>query len=136
RWSFAAQRAKNRAKMAVAPTLRTKKELAMRQTRRTVPANRRAGRGRMIAIVKVLKVQKVGGLRLRLRFSDGTEGVRDLSDIVNGAGWMVAPLRDPKFFARVFVQIGTLTWPDGFDLDSIALHDEMKDAGQLRKSAA
>jgi hypothetical protein len=90
----------------------------------------------MIAIVKVLKVQKVGGLRLRLRFSDGTEGVRDLSDIVNGAGWMVAPLRDPKFFARVFVQIGTLTWPDGFDLDSIALHDEMKDAGQLRKSAA
>jgi hypothetical protein len=90
----------------------------------------------MIAIVKVLKVQKVGGFRLRLRFSDGTEGVRDFSDIVNGAGSMVAPLRDPKFFARVFLQIGTLTWPNGFDLDSIALHDEMKDAGQLRKSAA
>jgi hypothetical protein len=29
-----------------------------------------------------------------------------------------------------------LTWPNGFDVDSIALHDEMKAAGVLRKPAA
>jgi Protein of unknown function (DUF2442) len=90
----------------------------------------------MIEIVKVLKVRRAGGFRLWLRFSDGMEGVRDFSDIVNEGGPMVVALRDPKFFARAFVQLGTLTWPNGFDLDSIALHDEMKKAGLLRKSAA
>jgi hypothetical protein len=27
---------------------------------------------------------------------------------------------------------GALTWPNGYDWDPIALHDEMKDAGELR----
>ena len=44
---------------------------------------------------------------------------------------MVEPLRDPTYFARVFVENGVLTWPNGFDLDPIALHDEMKEAGEL-----
>jgi hypothetical protein len=49
---------------------------------------------------------------------------------------MVEPLEDAQFFARVFLENGILTWPNGFDLDSIALHDEMKQAGLLRRSAA
>jgi hypothetical protein len=49
---------------------------------------------------------------------------------------MVVPLRSPEFFARAFLQLGTLTWPNGYDLDSIALHDEMEAAGRLRRSAA
>jgi hypothetical protein len=49
---------------------------------------------------------------------------------------MVEPLRDPAFFARVFIDDGILTWPNGFDLDSIALHDEMKTAGLLHRSVA
>ena len=90
----------------------------------------------MIEIVKILKVERLGGFRLRLRFSDGTVGERDFSDIVAESGPMVAPLSNRKFFAKVFLQLGTLTWPNGFDLDSIALHDEMKSAGVLRRSAA
>ncbi len=42
---------------------------------------------------------------------------------------MVEPLRDPAFFARDFLDDGILTWPNGFDLDSIALHMEMKERG-------
>jgi hypothetical protein len=49
---------------------------------------------------------------------------------------MVEPLRDPAFFARVFLDDGILTWPNGFDLDAIALHQEMKMAGALRVPAA
>ncbi len=90
----------------------------------------------MIDIVKITKVEKLDGFRLRLRFSDGTEGVRDLSDIVAEGGPMVEPLKDPPFFARVFLEYGTLAWPNGFDLDSIALHDEMKKTGLLQRSAA
>jgi len=43
---------------------------------------------------------------------------------------------DAAFFARVFVQNGVLAWPNGFDLDAIALHAEMKAAGLLRHATA
>jgi uncharacterized protein DUF2442 len=89
----------------------------------------------MIEIVKIVKLEKLGGHRLRLRFSDGTEGERDFSDIVAEGGSMVEPLRDAAMFERVFIEFGTLVWPNGFDLDSIALHDEMKAAGLLRRAA-
>jgi hypothetical protein len=90
----------------------------------------------MIDIVKIVRVEKLGSFRLRVRFSDGMEGERDFSDIVAESGSMVAPLKDPAFFVRVFVEMGTLTWPNGFDLDSITLHDEMKESGALRRTAA
>ncbi len=47
---------------------------------------------------------------------------------------MVEPLKDPAYFARVFIEDGALTWPNGYDWDPIALHDEMKAAGLLRQS--
>jgi hypothetical protein len=90
----------------------------------------------MIDIVKVIRVEPLDGFRLSVRFSDGTEGVRDFSDVVAEGGPMLEALKEPKFFRQVFVELGTLTWPNGFDLDSIALHDEMKAMGVLRRSAA
>ncbi|MEI9803895.1 MAG: DUF2442 domain-containing protein [Pseudolabrys sp.] len=90
----------------------------------------------MIDIVKIVRVETLGDFRLRLRFSDGMEGERDFPDIVAESGSMIAPLKDAAFFARVFVELGALTWPNGFDLDSIALHDDMKDSGALRRTAA
>ncbi|HEY5064201.1 MAG TPA: DUF2442 domain-containing protein [Xanthobacteraceae bacterium] len=90
----------------------------------------------MIEIVHVTKVEKLGGFRLRLTFSDGTAGDRDFSNLVAETGEMVEPLRDPAFFARVFVECGVLAWPNGFDLDSIALHMEMREKGLLRGTAA
>jgi len=49
---------------------------------------------------------------------------------------MVQPLKDPAFFARVLVELGALTWPNGYDLDPIALHDRMATAGELSRQAA
>jgi DUF971 family protein len=88
----------------------------------------------MIDIIHVIKVEKLGGYRLRLRFSDGTEGERDFSDMVAEGGEMVEPLRESAFFARVFLECGVLIWPNGFAVDSIALHMEMKHCGLLRIS--
>ena len=44
---------------------------------------------------------------------------------------MVEPLRDSAFFARVFVQFGVPAWPNGFDLDAIALYREMAEVRSL-----
>ena len=85
----------------------------------------------MIALVKVVEVKALGEHRLWLRFSDGREGVRDFTDVLAEGGPMIEPLRDPAFFARVFVEYGVPTWPNGFDVDAIALHREMVVAGSL-----
>jgi hypothetical protein len=89
-----------------------------------------------IELVDVVWVKPLGGHRLTIRFSDGYEGERDFSDLFVEGGPMVEPLRDPALFARVFIEDGVLAWPNGFDVDSIALHDEMRAAGALRKCAA
>jgi len=86
--------------------------------------------------VDVVGAEPRGAYRLMVRFSNGEEGERDFADLIAEGGPMVEPLRDPTFFARVFIDDGILTWPNGFDLDSIALHDDMKKTGQLHRPAA
>ena len=83
-------------------------------------------------LVDVIRVEPHGGYRLGVVFSDGTEGERDFSDLIAEGSEMVEPLRDPVFFSRVFLDDAILTWPNGFDLDSIALHMDMKERGLRR----
>jgi hypothetical protein len=51
-------------------------------------------------------------------------------------GPMVEPLRDPSFFKSVFVSFGVPSWPNGFEVDAIALHMELEKAGLLIGSVA
>jgi hypothetical protein len=87
-------------------------------------------------MIEVVSVRPMGGFRLRIAFSDGSTGVHDFSSTAARNGEMVRPLKDPAFFAKVFVELGALTWPNGFDLDPIALHDRMAAAGELTREAA
>ncbi len=87
-------------------------------------------------MIKVRTVKPLGAYRLRIEFSDDTIGERDFAFIARESGPMLEPLKDPAYFARVFVEDGALTWPNGYDWDPIALHDEMKAAGLLRVHAA
>ena len=87
-------------------------------------------------MIDVVSVKPVGEFQLRIAFSDGSAGVHDFSPTVARDGEMVQPLKDPAFFARVFVELGALTWPNGFDLDPIVLHDRMAASGELTREAA
>lgn len=87
-------------------------------------------------MIDVIGVHRLGGFRLELEFSDGTIGTRDFASILERTGPMIAPLKDPDYFARVFIEDGALTSPNGYDWDPVALHDEMKAAGLLRQSHA
>ena len=90
----------------------------------------------MIKIVKVTELKPLDDVRLWVRFSDGTEGIRDYSDMLAEGGPMVEPLRDPSFFKSVFVSFGVPSWPNGFEVDAIALHMELEKAGLLIGSVA
>jgi len=87
-------------------------------------------------MIDVVSVKHLGGYRLRVGFSDGSAGVHDFSSTAARDGEMVRPLKDPAFFAKVFIELGALAWPNGFDLDPIALHERMEKAGELTQVAA
>ncbi len=87
-------------------------------------------------LVDVIRLKPLEEHKLWLRFSNGREGVRDLSQYIADGGPMVEPLKDQVFFARVFVESGAPTWPNGFDLDPINLYLEMRDAKLLSPSKA
>jgi hypothetical protein len=87
-------------------------------------------------MVDVLRLRALDGYRLWLRFTDGSEGVRDLSDVIAEGGVMVEPLKAKEYFDRVFIELGAPTWPNGFDLDPINLYMELRDAGALSRVAA
>jgi hypothetical protein len=47
-------------------------------------------------------------------FNDGTENTIDFAQWLDGP--MFEALKVPEFFARYFVDGGTLVWPDGADI--------------------
>jgi hypothetical protein len=81
-------------------------------------------------------VRPLGDYRLEIEFSDGTRGIRDFAGVVEKTGPMAQALKDPAFFAQVFIDDGALTWPNGYDWDAAALHAEMKQAGVLTRADA
>jgi Protein of unknown function (DUF2442) len=87
-------------------------------------------------MIDVVSVKPMGGFTLRVAFSGGSSGVHDFSATTSRDGEMVHPLKDPAFFARVFVELGALTWPNGYALDPIALHDRMSAAGEFQREVA
>ena len=68
----------------------------------------------------------IGGHQLRLTFQDGTVGDVDF----RGRDWrgVLAPLRDPAYFALVAVDPagGTIAWPNGVDLAPEPLYAEAR----------
>lgn len=55
--------------------------------------------------------------RLRVRFSDETEGEVDLKEFVAADHRpIVAELRNPAAFATIRVEMDTVVWANGFDL--------------------
>ena len=86
-------------------------------------------------MVEVTKLKYLGGYRLHATFSDGTAGEYDFSALVAQTGPMVEPLRDPYYFARVFLECGAPTWPNGFDMCPDWLRLEIEATGRLRQEA-
>ncbi len=70
-------------------------------------------RDQIFELIDVTRVEPHSGYRLAIGFSDGTEGERDFADMIAEGGEMVEPLRDPAFFARVFLDewMARTAWP-------------------------
>jgi hypothetical protein len=87
-------------------------------------------------LTKVTRLENISVFRLRVRLSDGSEGVHDFAAMVQESGSALEPLRNEGYFARVFLEFGAPTWPNGFDIAPEWLRREMEAAGELRPVAA
>jgi Protein of unknown function (DUF2442) len=76
------------------------------------------------ALPRITSVEPLDGFRLRLVFTDGLVREVDLSDDLWGQ--MAEPLQNPEYFGRVRVdpELGTVVWPNGYDLDPDVLHGD------------
>lgn len=87
-------------------------------------------------MIKLVAIEPNAGTRLLLRFSDGAWGVFDFSRYIEANTEMTAPLGEPAFFAKHFIEAGALAWPNGFDLSAESLYRKLGDAGELHRNAA
>ena len=71
----------------------------------------------------IVEARSAGDYRLYLRFEDGVEGEIDLSKLIQFKG-VFEPLRDLREVAKVRVDAehGTVSWPNGADLDPDVLY--------------
>jgi hypothetical protein len=83
----------------------------------------------MKKIKKIPRVTAVEVLRhyvLRVTFDDGLVRDVDLTDDLWGP--VFEPLKDPVYFAKVFIEGSSVAWPNGADLDPLVLHGDFPPA--------
>ena len=90
-----------------------------------------------LKLVRARKLERLGGYRLKLWLSDGRAGEWDFSDLARReTGPMVEPFKDPAYFARVCLEFGGPTWPNGYDWSPEAPHADMDRAEALTVESA
>jgi len=76
----------------------------------------------------VIEARVTGDLEFSVRFSDGIEGrVRFRDSHLHG---VFEPLKDARFFARMTVTDGFVSWPDEIDLAPDAMYDAIRRDGE------
>ncbi len=86
-------------------------------------------------MLKLIAVESQGGTKLLLRFSVGAWGIHNFAPIIEADTELTAPLRDPALFARCFIELGALAWPNGLDFSAGSLHRHLKADGKLHHAA-
>ena len=80
-----------------------------------------------MTLVRVTAVEPLDGFRVRLSFTDGTRSEVDLAPYLHGP--IFEPIRnDPRVFRSVRVEGGTVTWPNGADIDPNVLYGNLNPA--------
>ena len=73
----------------------------------------------------VVYARYLGEYRVEIYFDDGKEGVVDLSKYPDKGG-VFSPLSDPDYFKKFFIDLNTLSWPNGADIAPERLYEQIE----------
>ena len=71
----------------------------------------------------VIEATYRGEYLIDLRFSDGSQGTVDFAAWLDGQ--VFEPLKDRDYFARFFLDGGTVAWPNGADIAPETLYEQV-----------
>lgn len=72
----------------------------------------------------VVNAEYRGGFNIHFVFNDGVAGTVDFSGWLHGP--IFEPLKDREYFARFFIDGGTVAWPNGADIAPETLHEQAR----------
>jgi hypothetical protein len=84
---------------------------------------------------KIVKATHARARVLRVEFGDGTWGEFDVQALLDRGTVLVEPLSEDSYFARFFLELGALCWPNGLELSGESIHRKLRDSGLLRGTA-
>ncbi|MEP2723045.1 DUF2442 domain-containing protein [Roseibium sp.] len=87
-------------------------------------------------MIKLVSIEPAGPASLMLLFNDGSHGEWSAAPILARATALTRPLEDPVYFARAFIEAGTLAWPNGLDFSAHSLHRTLQEYGTLIRAGA
>jgi len=88
-----------------------------------------------LIVVDITTVEVIEDRTIRLWFSDASERVVDLSPFLWGPAFEEIAANDDLFNeVRIDPEIGTITWPNGADLDPDVLHGDFEPAYRSRST--
>jgi len=78
----------------------------------------------MEVLPAVVRADYEDGFRIHVVFNDGLESTIDFAEWLDGP--IFAPLKEPEYFRRFFIDGGTVSWPNGADIAPETLHAKAK----------
>ena len=85
----------------------------------------------MSFLPSVIRAECRGDFRICVTFNDGTAETIDFQQWLEGP--IFAPLKDPAYFRRFFVEGGTVVWPNGADIAPETLYEAVAHARLSKK---
>lgn len=70
----------------------------------------------------VIKAEPLEDYVLSIVFDDGLKKTIDIKPYINNG--ISADLKDPDFFNKVYLDNGSVTWPNGYDFCSVFLRED------------
>lgn len=65
---------------------------------------------------KIISVKPYDDYSLICELDGGSVYKYDMSFLLKKTGEMIIPLKDIDYFKKVFIESGTLAWPNGYDI--------------------
>jgi len=83
-------------------------------------------------MISIVKKEHLEDYKIKLFFSDGSDGVMDFGYLIEVDSILTNPLKESGYFNSCFVDFGALCWKNGLELSAESLYRKLQERGLLR----